>query len=124
MSGLVLGLLAAPGVGARAADPVPCTETATSEPSTDGRRRRTVLREMPGGDWATYGADLRGTQRQDAEHDIGVGTVGALERAWSTGDTGYQSPAPIVAGGCVFINTGGHIDALDLETGELVWRSS
>ena len=102
----MLGLLAGPGV-ARAAAPHPCTS-----------------RPVPGGDWATYGADLHGSQHQRAEDRIGVGNVATLERAWSTGDTGYQSPPPIVAGGCVFINTGGAIDALDLATGERVWRSS
>jgi polyvinyl alcohol dehydrogenase (cytochrome) len=78
---------------------------------------------MPGGDWATYGQDLHGAQRQLAEHTIGTSKVAGLTRAWITADTGYQSPPPIVAGGCVFINTGGHIEALDLDTGSLVWQS-
>ena len=110
MAAAVVGLLAAPAVTADARDPAPCT--------TRGNE------STPGGDWATYGSDLHGTQRQDAEDTIGVDNVATLERAWSTGDTGYQSPPPIVAAGCVFINTNGHIDALDLETGELVWRST
>jgi polyvinyl alcohol dehydrogenase (cytochrome) len=105
--GVVLGLLALPSLTARAAEPAPCAAS-----------------DSPGGDWATYGGDLHGTQRQDREDTIGVENVGTLERAWITGDTGYQSPAPIVAGGCVFINTGGHIDALDLETGDIVWQST
>ena len=79
---------------------------------------------MAGGEWATYGADPHGSQRQDLEDVIGAGNVGGLERAWITGDTGYQSPAPIVSGGCVFINTGGAIEAFDLETGTTVWRST
>ena len=79
---------------------------------------------MAGGEWATYGADLNGTQRQDFEDAIGIDNVGSLERAWITPDTGYLSPPPIVSGGCVFINTGGHIEAFDLETGETVWRST
>ena len=44
--------------------------------------------------------------------------------AWITADTGYQSPPPIVAGGCVFINTQGHIEALDLQDGHQVPRWS
>jgi len=82
---------------------------------------------MPGGDWATYGEDLHGTQRQLAENTINAGNVGTLTRAWSLGNvaqnSGYQSPPPIVAGGCVFINTGGHIEARSLATGDLVWTS-
>ena len=68
-------------------------------------------------------AICHGSQRQDAEDTIGTGNVGRLERRGSPADTGYQSPAPIVSGGCVFINTNGHIEALDLETGETVWQS-
>jgi polyvinyl alcohol dehydrogenase (cytochrome) len=99
-------LLSSPIVSRGADVAPPCTET------------------MPGGEWATYGSDLHGTQRQDLEDSIGVENVGNLERIWLTDDTGYLSPAPIVSGGCVFINTDGHIEALDLETGERVWRST
>ncbi|MEY2476350.1 MAG: hypothetical protein QOG87_1665 [Actinomycetota bacterium] len=106
MVAVALGLLAVPTVLARAAVGVPCTEA------------------MPGGEWATYGSDLRGTQRQVEEDTIGVENVGSLEQAWITADTGYQSPAPIVAGGCVFINTKGHIEAFELESGATVWRST
>jgi polyvinyl alcohol dehydrogenase (cytochrome) len=104
-AGLLFAAFPLPGLVARA-EPAPCTA------------------ELPGGDWATYGADLHGSQHQAGEDAIGVDNVGTVERAWSTGDTGYQSPAPIVSGGCVFINTNGHIDALDLETGDVVWQSS
>jgi polyvinyl alcohol dehydrogenase (cytochrome) len=87
-----------------------------------------------GGDWATYGQDLMGQQRQDAEDDIDVGNVGTLEPVWNIGDiggagigddTGYQSPPPIVSGGCVFINNrnAGRIVAYDLATGVEQWRS-
>ena len=99
-------LLASPTLVAGADDPQPCAEP------------------MAGGEWATYGADLHGTQRQDLENVIGVANVGSLERVWITENTGYQSPPPIVSGGCVFINTDGHIEAFDLETGETVWRST
>jgi polyvinyl alcohol dehydrogenase (cytochrome) len=87
-------------------------------------RRAPCTQRHPGGDWATYGGDLHGTQRQDAEDVIGAEEAGRLERAWITDDTGYQSPPPIVAAGCVFINTGGHVEALDLRTGAVVWRST
>ncbi|MGH2784877.1 MAG: PQQ-binding-like beta-propeller repeat protein [Actinomycetota bacterium] len=102
---LTLALLTSATFVARAEDPA-CTET------------------MSGGEWATYGADLLGSQRQPVEDIIGVGNVGNLERAWITANTGYQSPPPIVSGGCVFINTGGAIEAFDLDTGTTVWRST
>lgn len=79
---------------------------------------------LPGGEWARYGQDLQGTQQQVAETTIGTDNVGSLVQVWKTADKGYQSPPPIVAGGCVFINTAGHIEALDLRTGELVWAST
>jgi len=101
-----LVVLAVPIVAARAGTAPPCTSA------------------MPGGDWATYGGDLLGSQRQDREHSINTQNVSALERRWITADTGYQSPPPIVSGDCVFINTNGHIEAYDLETGATVWRST
>jgi polyvinyl alcohol dehydrogenase (cytochrome) len=76
-----------------------------------------------GGDWAAYGQDLHGSQDQRAEHTIGVRNVATLKQRWITGDTGYQSPPPIVANGCVFINTGGHIEAFSLSTGRVLWTS-
>jgi len=82
---------------------------------------------MAGGDWATYGEDLHGTQRQLAENTINAGNVPKLTQAWSVGNvaqnSGYQEAPPIVSGGCVFINTGGHIEARNLTTGNLVWTS-
>jgi len=82
---------------------------------------------MSGGDWATYGEDLHGTQRQLAEDTINTRNVSKLTQAWSLGNvaqnSGYQEAPPIVSGGCVFINTGGHIEARSLATGALVWTS-
>jgi polyvinyl alcohol dehydrogenase (cytochrome) len=82
---------------------------------------------MTGGDWATYGEDLHGTQRQLAENVINAGNVSKLTQAWSIGNvaqnSGYQEAPPIVSGGCVFINTGGHIEGRSLKTGNLVWTS-
>src|SRR4051794_11170271 len=95
---LSAALLAVPIVTARADTAPPCTGP------------------LPGGEWATYGGDLYGSQRQDQEHTINSQNVSALEQRWISADTGYQSPPPIVSGGCVFINTKGHIEAFDLET--------
>src|SRR5687767_14438352 len=84
VAALALALLGVPGLLSRATAAGPFTDA------------------MAGGEWATYGGDLQGTQRQDLEDTIGVGNVASLERAWMTDDTGYQSPPPIVSGGCVF----------------------
>ena len=82
---------------------------------------------MSGGEWATYGEDLPGTQRQFAEDVINTGNVSKLTQAWSIGNvaqnSGYQEAPPIVSGGCVFVNTAGHIEARSLATGNLVWTS-
>jgi polyvinyl alcohol dehydrogenase (cytochrome) len=82
---------------------------------------------MAGGEWATYGEDLHGSQHQLDETAISTHNVGTLTRAWSLGtvaqNSGYQSAPPIVSGGCVFINTNGHIEARSLATGDLVWTS-
>ena len=104
-----------PALDALADAPLPCSETTA------------------GGDWATYGQDAMGQQHQANETSIGVDNVGQLQQAWKLGiiggsgqepfDTGYQSPPPIVASGCVFLNTGGHIVAYDLATGEQQWAS-
>jgi len=78
---------------------------------------------MAGGDWPVYGQDLAGNQRQDSERTISKANVGGLQLAWKTPAADYQSPPPIVSGGCVFINTGGHVVAYDLDTGRPVWTS-
>jgi len=78
---------------------------------------------MAGGDWPMYGRDYAGTQHQTQERTLTPGNVGGLQLAWKTSASDYQSPPPIVAGGCVFLNTGGHIVAYDLDTGRTVWTS-
>ena len=93
---------------ARATTPTTCTES------------------RPGGEWATYGQDLMGQNRQDAEDTIGTGNVAQLERVWELPETLYQSAPPIVSGGCVIINnkTVGRIQAYDIDDfGEPVWQS-
>src|SRR5947209_1586378 len=61
-----------------------------------------------GGEWATYGQDLYGSQYQRSEHVISRANVAHLKQTWTTGGLGleYGSAPPIVYGGCVFINTG------------------
>ena len=78
---------------------------------------------MPGGDWARYGQDLMGQNRQVAERTLSPDNVARLEKVWGLPDTGYYTSAPIVSGGCVFINTGGRYVAHDLDDGKVVWES-
>jgi polyvinyl alcohol dehydrogenase (cytochrome) len=93
-----------PVVAARAAVPPPCTGA------------------MPAGDWSHYGSPAPGANRQDAEHTINPTNVASLQEVW-TASSGYQSE-PIVSGGCVFITNNGGVEAHDLGTGALVWRST
>jgi polyvinyl alcohol dehydrogenase (cytochrome) len=80
-------------------------------------------KRVAGGDWATYGQSLMGQQRQTAERTIGVSNVGKLQEVWRSDQSVVQSAPPIVAGSCVFLNTNSAIEARDIRTGRLVWRS-
>src|SRR3954470_17048401 len=75
-----------------------------------------------GGEWSSYGQSLMGQERQRAEKTIGTDNVGQLHEVWRSDTTVVQSAPPIVAGGCVFLNASGAIEARDLRTGALVWR--
>ena len=88
-----------------------------------GATKPTCAQRMVGGDWATYGQSLQGQQRQLGEKRIGRHNVAGLQEVWRTENTAVQSAPPIVAGGCVFINAAGAIEARSLRTGALVWRS-
>ena len=88
-----------------------------------GAAKPGCTQRMPGGDWSTYGQSLMGQQRQDAERTISTKTVAGLTPAWTMEQPSAQSAPPIVAGGCVFLNTNGAIEARSLRTGQLVWRS-
>lgn len=79
---------------------------------------------LPGGEWPTYGQSLAGQQRQDAERRLGPATVAGLVPVWRAESTAAQSAPPIVAGGCVFLNADGAIEARELRTGRVVWRTS
>ena len=80
---------------------------------------------MAGGEWSTYGEDLHGSQNQRNEHVLSPANVGKLKQVWTNGSIGfdYGSAPPIVSGGCVFINKGGHVEARALATGKLIWQS-
>src|SRR3954452_1070792 len=80
--------------------------------------------DMAGGDWATYGQALVGQQGEGGRTTIGADNVSALQEAWRGPDQVVQSAPPIVANGCVFLNTDSTIEALDLHTGALVWKAT
>jgi polyvinyl alcohol dehydrogenase (cytochrome) len=91
--------------------------------AASGSAQVDCTRPVAGGDWSTYGQSLMGQQRQDAERTIGVRNVGKLQEVWRSDTTVVQSAPPIVAGSCVFLNTNSAIEARELRTGRLVWRS-
>ena len=80
-------------------------------------------------EWPTFGRDLRNSRTQDEPGDVGAGTAPTLAPVWSfstggaaTGTADFNG-TPIVAAGCVFVNTaGGEILALDAATGKQLWR--
>ena len=100
----VLVLVAATGLpSARAA--APCTATG-----------------LPGGDWPAYGGPRLGQNDQPAEKRISPATVARLHVAWQSAPTTFQS-VPIAAGRCVYLTDSGRVEALDITTGKLVWRT-
>lgn len=77
-----------------------------------------------GGDWHTVGGTTRNTNYQPAETAIGVGNVGQLTQRWAspTGIFAGQS-TPTVAGGCVYFQGAGLLNAVDARTGDQVWQA-
>jgi outer membrane protein assembly factor BamB len=80
-----------------------------------------------GGDWPMYGHDLAGSRNQVAEDRISPTTVAGLTLAWNTASpvTAGASTA-VVSGRCVYIagSSSQMITALDIVTGEIVWREA
>lgn len=80
-------------------------------------------------EWPTFGRDLMNSRHQQSPGTIGAGTAPLLSPVWSftTGGAGTGlgdlNGTPIVAAGCVFLNTAaGDVVALDARTGAQVWR--
>jgi outer membrane protein assembly factor BamB len=88
----------------------------------------------PGGDWPGLNRDASNTRNQPDEQRIGPAEASGLRPAWSfsaaaIGATGGMRSTPVVAHGCVYLGFGqgylgerGDVVALDVETGEVVWR--
>lgn len=80
-------------------------------------------------DWPTFGRDLVNSRHQQLPGTIGRATAPTLAPVWSFSTGGAATGladlngTPIVAGGCVFLNTaGGDLIALNAATGAVVWR--
>jgi polyvinyl alcohol dehydrogenase (cytochrome) len=80
-----------------------------------------------GGDWTSYGHDIRNTRSQPDEHTISASNAGSLTGAWafSPGDVkgmGDFQSTPVIAQGCVYMTTGsGYVYAINADTGKMVW---
>jgi polyvinyl alcohol dehydrogenase (cytochrome) len=82
----------------------------------------------PGGEWRTYGHDVRNTRHQKRGGRIRRAQAPKLAPVWTFstkrgGADGDIVGTPIVADGCVFVGTGqGFVFALNADTGKIVWR--
>jgi polyvinyl alcohol dehydrogenase (cytochrome) len=77
---------------------------------------------LPGGDWASYGGPVLGQNNQVAEKRISPSTVAGLAPVWTSPAAVFQS-MPIAWGRCVYVTDAGRVQALDIATGRLVWRT-
>lgn len=84
------------------------------------------------GEWPSYGHDLLNTRSQPLEDTIGITNANSLKAVFvhgaRPGEMGTINSTPIVAGGCVFINTAAsstqaRVSALDAESGTEVWST-
>jgi outer membrane protein assembly factor BamB len=80
-------------------------------------------------EWPTFGRDLSNSRNQQQAGGIDPATAPTLAKRWAFSTGGAATGAtdlngtPIVAGGCVFLNTAaGDIIALDTATGAQRWR--
>ena len=80
-------------------------------------------------EWPTFGRDLMNSRHQERPGTVGAATAATLAPAWSfttggpSAGTADLNGTPIVAAGCVFLNTAsGDVLALSAATGALVWR--
>ncbi|MFN2539387.1 MAG: PQQ-binding-like beta-propeller repeat protein [Mycobacteriales bacterium] len=77
---------------------------------------------LKGGDWPAYGGPVLGQNNQVAEKRISTATVASLGLAWQSAPSGFQA-VPVVSGRCVYATDLGHVQAFDIGTGKLVWRT-
>ena len=75
-----------------------------------------------GGDWPSYGGDLRNTRSQPRERTIDAANAGDLEPAWAFMADGALHTTPITGGGCVYAADDNTVYAVNADTGQLVWK--
>lgn len=86
--------------------------------------------EHAGGDWPTYGHDLRNTFHQPLEDTIGPLNAALLQPKWrfsvaDGGGAGNFQSLPVIEGGCAYVATSqGTVFAINADTGELVWEAT
>jgi polyvinyl alcohol dehydrogenase (cytochrome) len=79
--------------------------------------------EAEGGGWPLAGQDLANDRSEPGETAIGTGDVGKLKPKWVFTTHGEVSATPTVAGGIVYFpDWGGYLNAVDGETGRLLWQ--
>lgn len=80
-----------------------------------------------GGEWRSYSHDLANSRHQPDEHTIDAARAASLKPAWifnaaSVGGGSFDN-TPAIADGCVYLNGGTTVYALNADTGALVWRA-
>jgi outer membrane protein assembly factor BamB len=76
-----------------------------------------------GGEWPTVGGNNANTNIQPREKSISPDNVGELKLRWVTTNVMPGQSTPTVSGSCVYAQGGGLLNAIDVLTGELVWRA-
>jgi len=103
--------LAAAGVGVASTQPTDCAGS------------------HAGGEWRSYSHDLSNSRHQPLEDTITPATVEGLEPAWILSldavgaDGAFGDITPVVADGCIYLNTGAGLLALNADSGEVVWHT-
>lgn len=74
-------------------------------------------------DWPSAGQNLSNTRTQPLESKIGPGNVRQLRPKWVFTTHGFVSATPAVEHGAVYFpDWGGYINAVEAETGKLIWQ--
>jgi polyvinyl alcohol dehydrogenase (cytochrome) len=73
--------------------------------------------------WPMAGQNVFGSRSQPLETAISPGTVGQLKPKWVFTTHGDESATPTVAGGVVYFpDFGGYLNAVNADTGALIWQ--
>jgi polyvinyl alcohol dehydrogenase (cytochrome) len=73
--------------------------------------------------WPMASQSVQGNRNQSTEDQINPGNVGHLKPKWVFTDHGDVSATPTVAGGAVYFpDFGGYINAVNANTGKLIWQ--